>query len=158
MRSSPAFAVSSLELPAVTAADRIAAALVPLAALFVTWACARAGIGGWWVVGVAGGAGGLACLHAALAVRRARRAPLRRLDVRGDGTMTLRTAGGQAPCPVTVGRGTRLLGPSVFLDLRTSSPGAEGRLRYWISPFDAPAHVLRQWSVVLPRCGRVACT
>jgi hypothetical protein len=157
VRSSPAFAVSSLELPAITAADLITAVLVPLAALFLTWACARAGVAGWVVVAAAL-MGGWACVHTVLALRRAGCLPVRRLDISSDGTVTLTDQGGQTPRVVTVQPGTRLLGPSVFLDLRTSSPGAKVRLRYWISPFDAPARVLRQWSVVLPRCGRVACT
>jgi hypothetical protein len=57
-----------------------------------------------------------------------------------------------------VERGTRLLGPSVFLDLRVDWAQAPGRLQCWITPFDAPGRVMRQWSVVLPLFGRAACT
>jgi hypothetical protein len=156
VRSSPAFVVSSLELPAVTAADRIAGLLVLLAGLFVAWACARAGAGAWLVAAVVL-AGGLECARQLLAWRRAGRAPRRRLDFVGDGTLWLSTPGAP-PGRVLVGRGTRLLGPSVFLDLHAASPGSGGRYRYWLLPFDVPEPVLRRWSVVLPRCWRVAST
>jgi hypothetical protein len=156
VRSSPAFVVSSLELPAVAAADRIAGLLVLLAALFVGWACARAGAGAW-LVAAAVLAGGLDCVRRLLAWRRASGSPRHRLDCRGDGTLWLSTPGTPAG-RVLVGRGTRLLGPSIFLDLRAASPALAGRYRYWLLPFDAPVQVLRRWSVVLPRCWRVATT
>lgn len=156
MRSSPAFVVSSLELPAVAAADRIAGLLVLLAALFVGWACARAGAAAGLVAAVVL-AGGIDCARRLLAWRRASTAPRRRLDFMGDGTLWLNTPG-QPACRVLVGRGTRLLGPSVFLDLHADFPAAGGRYRCWLLPFDAPEPVLRRWSVVLPSCWRVAST
>ncbi|MGL6221981.1 MAG: hypothetical protein ACRC6L_00190 [Steroidobacteraceae bacterium] len=156
MRSSPAFAVSSLELPAVAAADRIAGLLVLLAALFVAWACARAGAAGWLVVALVL-AGGLDSARRLLVWRRASGAPAHRLDCLDDGTLWL-SAPGKPACRVLVGRGTRLLGPSVFLDLHAASPVLAGRYRYWLLPFDAPAQALRRWSVVLPHCWRVAGT
>ena len=134
----------------------MAGLLVLLTALFVGWACARAGAGPWLVAAVVL-AGGLDGMRRLLAWRRARGMPRRRLDVRGDGTLWLSTPGAPA-CRVLVGRGTRLLGPSVFLDLHAASPGSGSRYRYWLLPFDAPEPVLRQWSVVLPRCWRVAST
>ena len=154
MRSSPAFVVSSLELPAVAAADRVAGLLVLLAALFVGWACARAGAGPWPVAAMVL-AGCLDHARRQLAWHRARGAPRRHLEVRGDGSLWLGTPGEPA-CRVLVGRGTRLLGPSVFLDLRAASPAPGGRYRCWLLPFDAPEAVLRRWSVVLPHCWRVA--
>jgi len=156
VRSSPAFAVSSLEPPAVAAADRIAGLLVLLAALFVAGACARAGAGGW-LVGALVLAGALESARRLLAWRRASGSPAHRLDLLEDGTLWL-SAPGQAACHVLVGRGTRLLGPSVFLDLHAASPVLAGRYRFWLLPFDAPEPVLRRWSVVLPRCWRVAST
>ena len=156
MRSSPAFVVSSLELPAVAAADRIAGLLVLLAALFVGWACARAGAAAWLVAAV-GLAGGLDSARRLVAWRRTSGSPAYRLDFLGDGTLWL-SAPGKPACRVLVGRGTRLLGPSVFLDLHAASPVLAGRYRYWLLPFDAPEQVLRHWSVVLPRCWRVAST
>jgi hypothetical protein len=156
VRSSPAFAVSSLELPAVVAADRIAGLLVLLAGLFVAWACARAGAAAW-LVAVLVLACGLDCARRLLAWRRSRGSLAHRLDFLGDGTLWL-SAPGQPACRVLVGRGTRLLGPSVFLDLHAASPVLAGRYRYWLLPFDAPEQVLRLWSVVLPRCWRVAGT
>jgi hypothetical protein len=156
VRLSPAFVVSSLELPAVTAADRFGGLLVLLAALFAGWACARGGADPGLVAALVG-AGGLDSARRLLAWRRVSGAPRRRLDVRDDGTFWLSTPGAPA-LRVIVGRGTRLLGPSVFLDLDAASPGPGGRYRYWLLPFDAPEAVLRQWSVVLPHCWRVAST
>jgi hypothetical protein len=54
--------------------------------------------------------------------------------------------------------GTRLIGPSVFLDLLAESNPAGERLRTWLTPFDAPPRVLRRWSVVLARSGPVVCS
>lgn len=156
MRSSPAFVVSSLELPAVAAADRLAGLLVLLAALFVAWACARSGADMRLVAALVLG-GGLDCARRLLAWRRARSAPRRRLEVRDDGTLWLSTPGLPAS-HVLVGRDTRLLGPSVFLDLHAVSPASGRPYRYWLLPFDAPVAVLRRWSVVLPRCWCAAST
>ena len=49
------------------------------------------------------------------------------------------TVAGQAPCRMTIGVGTRLLGPSVFLDLLAASNPAGKPLRTWLTPLDAPA-------------------
>jgi hypothetical protein len=100
-------------------------------------------------------AGGIYCARRLLAWRQASTAPRRRLDFMGVGTLWLSTPG-QPACRVLVGRRTRLLGPSVFLDLYAASPVLAGRYRFWLLPFDAPEPVLRRWSVVLPSCWRVA--
>ena len=86
---------------------------------------------------------------------RSRRQPARRLVARADGSLWLHTAG-QAPCRSTLGVGTRLLGPSVFLDLVVDSNRAGERFRTWLTPFDVPSPAIRRWSVVMPRCGRAA--
>jgi hypothetical protein len=130
--------------------------LVMIATVFLAWTAVRAGAGAW-VPGavVLAGAGICACLRREW--RRARGLPACRLEAWPDGSIWLRQAGA-APAAVTNGRGTRLLGPSVFLDLRVAGCGRTGRLQCWLTPFDAPQHVIRQWSVALPRGGRVART
>jgi hypothetical protein len=140
----------------VTAADRACGVLVIFAASFVAWACVRGGANPWMGAAVVL-AGGAVCAHLWFDWRRARRSARRHLEARPDGTLWLHEAGRDA-VPVTLGRGTRLLGPSVFLDLHVAYPASPERVQRWISPFDAPGHVMRQWSVVLPRCGRAACT
>jgi hypothetical protein len=57
---------------------------------------------------------------------------------------------------MTVSVGTRLLGPSVFLDLLAASNPAGEPLRTWLTPLDVPTQAIRRWGVVLPRSGRVA--
>jgi hypothetical protein len=59
---------------------------------------------------------------------------------------------------MTVSVGTRLLGPSVFLDLLAASNPAGKPLRAWLTPLDVPAQAIRRWSVLLPRAGRAACS
>lgn len=157
MRSSRAYAVSSLELPAVTAAAKAGGMLVVLATAFVAWCCVRAEVHfGFLAATVV--AGGLVLAVQLRDWQRARRSPARRLEARPDGSVWLRETGTAEAFAVTVERGTRLLGPSVFLDLRVAYAKAPGRLQCWITPLDAPAQVMRQWSVVLPLCGRAACT
>jgi hypothetical protein len=155
--SSRAYAVSSLELPAVTAAAQAGGVLVVLATAFVVWCCFRAEVHSG-LPAAAAFAGSLVFARLLNGWRSARRAPVRRLEVRPDGSIWLREAGNAEAFAVTVERGTRLLGPSVFLDLRVAYAQAPGRLHCWITPLDAPGRVMRQWSVVLPLCGRVACT
>jgi hypothetical protein len=157
VRSSRAYAVSSLELPAVTAAARAGGVLVALASAFVVWCCFRAEVHFGFPTAAAF-AGGLVLASLLNGWRGAGRAPVRRLEARPDGSIWLREAGNAEAFAVTVERGTRLLGPSVFLDLRVAYAQAPGRLHCWITPLDAPGRVMRQWSVVLPLCGRVACT
>jgi hypothetical protein len=154
VRSSPAYAVSSLELPAVTAADKACGLLVMLAAAFVAWTGLRAEAG-VSLVALAVVVGVLALVSVLRGWHRARRVAARTLEAHADGSIWLHQAG-QGPVAVTVGPGTRLLGPSVFLDLRVANAQSPGRVQCWISFLDAPRHVLRRWSVVLPRCGRVA--
>jgi hypothetical protein len=56
------------------------------------------------------------------------------------------------------GLGTRVIGPSVFLDLIAESNPAGERLSTWLTPFDVPRPALRRWSVVLTRSGQVVCS
>lgn len=79
--------------------------------------------------------------------------PARRLVAYADGSLWLHTAG-HAPCHATVGGGTRLIGPSVFLDLLADSNLAGKRYRAWLTPLDVPTQAIRRWCVVLPRSGR----
>jgi hypothetical protein len=130
--------------------------LVVLATAFAAWCCVRAEVHAGFTAATAL-AGGLVLARLLSGWRSARRTPVRCLEARPDGSIWLRATGAAEPFAVTVERGTRLLGPSVFLDLRVAYARAPGRLQCWITPLDAPGRVMRQWSVVLPLCGRVAC-
>ena len=154
MRSSPASVVSSLELPAVTAADRLVGAMVVLATGFLAWTGLRAGgsVAAALLTVLAGSS--IVALQLRSWVHSARQ-PARQLVACTDGSLWLHTAG-QAPCPMTIGVRTRLLGPSVFLDLHAASNAAGNPVRTWLTPLDVPTQAIRRWSVVLPRCGRRA--
>lgn len=152
MRSSPASGASGLELPAVTLADRLADVLAVMAACLLAWACARAGHA---VAGLAVAV--LAAAAAVVRVGRGRRTPPRtiRIAVGPQGQLWVAHAG-QPPRRMYVGRDSRTLGPSVYIDLRAETPGPGARVRRWLTPLDVPGAALRQLSVVLPRCGRPA--
>ena len=154
MRSSPASVDSSLELPRVTAADLAAGALVSLATAFLAWAVVRTD-GSMTTFLVSLLAGGSIVAGQARSWMRSTRQPGRRLVACADGSLWLHTSG-QVPCRSTLGVGTRLLGPSVFLDLVVDSNPTGERFRTWLTPLDVPALAIRRWSVVLPRCGRAA--
>jgi len=154
VRSSPASVTSSLELPAVTVADRVAAALVLTATAFLAWSLACQGhAGAAWVVGLAGFAGGVAMV---LVQNHSRGRPRVWLDSRADGALFVRRDG-QVPVSARLGSRTRLLGPSVFLDLGLANPEKPERLLRWITRHDVPAEVLRRWTVILPRSGCKDC-
>jgi hypothetical protein len=136
-------------------AARAGVVLLFLAAVFLTWSALRAEVPAA-VVAILMPGGGLMVAGFARGLSRAHGLPSRSLEARPDGTIWLRQAG-QGPVAVTVGPSTRLLGPTVFIDLRVADAESARPLRYWISPLDVPRDVLRRWSVVLPRCGRVAC-
>ena len=154
MRSSPASVDLSLELPRVTAADLAVGALVSLATSFLAWAVARAD-GSTTAVLLSLLAGGAILAAKVRSWMRSTRQPGRRLVACADGSLWLHTAG-QVPCRSTLGVGTRLLGPSVFLDLVVASNPAGERFRTWLTPFDVPSVAIRRCSVILPRCGRAA--
>ncbi len=109
-----------------TAADLAVGAMAALATAFLAWAVVRAGgsVTTSLLLLLAGGS-----LVAALARSwmRARGKPARRLVACADGSLWLLRAG-QVPCRATVGVGTRLIGPSVFLDLLVDSTPAGERL------------------------------
>jgi len=137
----------------VTVADRLAAGLVLLAGLFAAWACARAGAAGLAV---------LACVTAgAVALKQAidwtgsRRQPPLVIERLPDGRLQVRQ-GAAMPVPLLIGMRTRLLGPSVFLDLTFASTRQTVRCRRWITPCDVPAQALRRWTVLLPSAGSLA--
>lgn len=152
MRSSPASVDLSLELPPVTAADLATGAMAALATVYVAWAVARSGgpLTASLLLLLAG-----STVVAALARSwvRARCQPARWLVAGADGSLWLHAAG-KAPCRATIGVGTRLIGPSVFLDLRLESSPTGERFGTWLTPLDVPSSTIRRWSVVLPRCGR----
>ncbi len=154
MRSSPASVVSSLELPPVTAADRTVGVLVALAAGLLAWRGIRQGSSVTaslpWVL-----AGAVIVAAQVQGWLRAMRQPVRRLVACADGSLWLHREG-HAPCRMAIGVGTRLVGPSVFLDLGVASNRSAKRLRTWLTPFDVPTQAIRRWSVLLPRSGRVA--
>ena len=155
MQSLPPSGSSPLELPPVTAADRGSAVLVLTAGAFLAWEFARQG----WIVAAA-----IACVLATVAAGWMRRhwqiassSRLRSMVLcrLADGRLQVVVAGAAAVA-TTVGAGTRLLGPSVFLDLHFAIAGGRIRYRKWLTPLDVPADVLRHWIVVLPRGGRAA--
>lgn len=138
-------------MPPVTVADRVAVHLSLAAGACGGWAFAWNG--GWAPVAVAILAGvALAALQLAR-IRRAQRSPPAWLEHRPDGSLWL-AEGAATAVPVVLGAATRLVGPSVFLDLRCA--GRRPR-RLWLTRPDIPAAALRRWSVVLPRTGRAAC-
>ena len=155
MRSSPAYAGLALELPAVTVADRVAVALVLAAGAFVGSIGYRQGF-----AGVAVATASLAVGVAVMQWRtwtRSRPGPAARLELLPDGLLQVRLAGHGAT-PARLGHGTRQLGPSVFLELHFACGGRRIRYRRWLTAWDVPTAVLRRWSVVLPVCGRAACS
>src|SRR5512133_2628536 len=99
LRSSPASAVSNLELPAVTAADLAAALLVAGATVFVAWTGARAGLHDGFVLGLLV-MGSMVLALQARACQRQRRLPARSLHAAADGGLWLHTVG-QPACRAT---------------------------------------------------------
>jgi hypothetical protein len=138
----------------VTAAERVVGALVALATGLLAWAGIRSGAGVTASLLVVLAGISMLALQARAWMRSTRR-PARTLVARADGSLWLFTAG-QAPCRMTIGVGTRLLGPSVFLDLLADSNPAGKPVRAWLTPLDTPTQEIRRWSVVLPRSGRMA--
>jgi hypothetical protein len=136
-----------------TVADRAAGVMLVLATGFVTWACARQGEAAAAVF--ASAVGGLLFVIQAVSWARSRRSPADRIEALADGSLWLHTLK-PAPCRMAAGPGTRLIGPSVFLDLYATTPGAAPLLRCWITPLDAPRDSLRRLGVVLAGSGRVA--
>jgi hypothetical protein len=136
----------------VTAADLAAGAVVALATAFLAWAVVRSG-GSMTAALLLSLAGSSIVAAQVRSWARRRRQPARRLVACADGSLWLHMAG-QARCRATIGVGTRLLGPSVFLDLLADSNPAGKRFRTWLTPLDVPTEAIRRWSVVLPRCGR----
>jgi hypothetical protein len=130
------------------------AVLVVLAAGFLAWRGLR--LGGSFAGSLPYVLAGIVLVTVQVqAWTRARRQPARRLVAAPDGSLWLHLAG-RAPSRITIGVGTRLVGPTVFLDLAVASNPAVRRLRAWLTPFDVPAQAIRRWSVILPRSGQVA--
>lgn len=136
-----------------TAADLAVGATVALATAFLAWTVVRSG-GPPTASLLLLLAGSSIVATEVRAWMRCRGQPARRLVACADGSLWLHTAG-QTPCRAMIGVGTRLIGPSVFLDLLADSNPPGERLRTWLTPFDVPTQAIRRWSVVLPRCGRV---
>jgi hypothetical protein len=128
------------------AAQAVSAGLLVAAGLFAGWVLRRHGLDA--LAGAATAAGLLAGLLQARAWRRARRAPAVRLRRAPDGGLWLESAA--AAVAVQAGPATRILGPSVFLDLRASDTQAR---RCWLTPLDLPPGALRRLTLVLPRSG-----
>lgn len=152
MRSSPAFAGLALELPVVTLADRVACGLLPTAGAFGASVLLRHDLPLPAVAAVVAGLG-----LAAIQVRnwtRSKARPTLLLEQLPDGSLQV-TVPGAAPVPATLGRRTRRLGPSVFLEVHFASGGRRRRYARWLTRFDVPRGALRRWTVVLPTCGRV---
>jgi hypothetical protein len=145
----------ALELPAVTVADRAAVVLVLAAGAFVGSIGYRQGFAGV-AVATASLAVGVAVMQWRIWTR-SRLRPRARLELRPDGSLQVRLAGHGA-APARLGHRTRQLGPSFFLELQFTSGGRRMRYRRWLTAWDVPRAVLRRWSVVLPVCGRAACS
>jgi hypothetical protein len=137
----------------VTVADRMAAGLVLLAGLFAAWACLRVGAAGLALL--AGATAGAVAARQAIPWTVSRRPPPLLLERLADGRLQVRYGTG-LPVPLVIGPRTRLLGPSVFLDLAYASTTQTVRCRRWITPLDAPAQALRRWTVLLPGVGSLA--
>ena len=139
-----------------TAADLAAGAMVVLATAFLAVAVIRSG-GSMPASLLLLLAGGSIVATQVRSWKRSRRQSARRLVACADGSLWLLRAG-QVPCRATIGVGTRLIGPSVFLDLLVDSNPAGDRFRTWLTPLDVPSATIRRWRVVLPRSGRLACS
>ena len=137
-----------------TAADRVAGAMVVLATGCLAWSGIRLGGSAAASLMLVLAGSSIVALQARSWMRSMDQ-PARRLVIRADGSLWLQTAS-QAPCRMTIGVGTRMLGPSVFLDLLAASNPAGKPFRTWLTPLDVPAQAIRRWSVLLPRSGRVA--
>jgi hypothetical protein len=146
LRSSRASAVNRFELPVVTAADRAASMLVGLAAGFGAYAALRQG----WNAGAAAvcAAELVVIVIQVLHWNRSRRSPRRWLETAPGGAITLRHAGGPA-LPAHLRPATRILGPSVYIDIDCGVSAVYPRTRCWITPLDVPRDMLRRWSIVL---------
>jgi hypothetical protein len=129
------------------AAQAVAAALLVTAGAFGAWALQRQGLGEA-AVGVlaAGVLAGIVQVHCWW---RSRRRPPSRLRRAPDGELWLERDG--TAVVVGMGPATRLMGPSVFLDLRGTD--TEARYRHWLTPLDLPPADLRRLTLVLPRSG-----
>jgi hypothetical protein len=138
----------------VTAADLAAGAMVALATASLAGAVVRSGgpVAGSLLLLLAGSS--IVAVLARSWVRSGRE-PARRLVACADGSLWMHTAG-QVPSRAKIGVGTRLLGPSVFLDLLVDSNPAGERFRVWLTPLDVPSPSIRRWGVLLPGCGRSA--
>jgi hypothetical protein len=145
----------ALELPAVTVADRVTAALVLLAGVFGARVLALHG-----QQALAAMPAVLALGTVAIQVRRwtrSRERPAVLLERLPSGALQVSTAG-ETPARATLGHRTRRLGPSVFLEVDFAFGSRRMRYARWLTRFDVPAVALRRWSVVLPSCGRAACS
>ena len=128
--------------------------MVALATAFLAWAVVRSG-GPTTASLLLLLAGSSIVAALARSWMRSRRQPARRLVACADGSLWLHTAG-HTPCRMAIGVGTRLIGPSVFLDLLVDSNPAGERFRVWLTPLDVPSPAIRRWGVLLPGCGRSA--
>jgi hypothetical protein len=144
-----------LEWPAITAADRLAAALVALAGAFVALQCAVHGA--WPAAGAALAVTSLVLIMQGTFWTRSRRRGPAVLERDAGGHLWWQERAG-ARVPVRLGPGTRVLGRSLLLEIEPVEPRQFGRRRAWLTPLDLPAEALRRWTVVLPASGREACS
>jgi hypothetical protein len=129
--------------------------LIAMAAAFGAYVAWRQGL---TEVAFASGALGGAILAARQGFwRRDGRRPDRWLECTPDGALQLCQAGLE-PLRVRLGPSTRLLGASLFVEVRYGHTAGAERTRCWLTPFDLPREVLRRWSIVLLARGRVART
>lgn len=129
------------------AAQAVAAGLLVVAGLFAGWVLQRHGLA--LAAGAAVLTGTMAGILQARAWWRARRGPGTRLVRTIDGSLWLERD--KSRLAVVAGPGSRVLGPSVFLDLRGTD--TQVRHRCWLTPLDLPPGALRRLTLVLPRSG-----
>ncbi len=153
MTSSRTYAVTSLELPARSVAQRATMALVALAAGCAAWASLRQEAPGFAVAALTVGI--LVLGKLAGNWTQSRTAPRRWVQSSPGGRLQLRLEDGSA-YPLRLRPATRMLGPSVFLDADCEVEGRPLRLRAWLTPWDLPRDTLRLWSIVLQAGGRAA--
>jgi len=153
VRSSRPFASLRLELPPVTLADRAGCVLVAAAGVVAATQWATVGRPGLALVIVVAALALAACQAISWTQSRA----MARTVLEHDSKGTLRlSVGGRAATDVVLGPSTRVLGPSVFLDLCYALDGRRRRCLRWLLPCDVPSDVLRRWTVVLPSAACVA--
>jgi hypothetical protein len=143
-----------LDLPSTaTTADRLAGCvLLGACALAVLCGATQHTAG----LALAAASVALTAMQAALWTRSSRAPRPLHLECSVEGGLWLGLSDGSRAV-ATLGTGTRILGDTLYVDLRYSIDGGRPRRwRSWLTALDVDAHDLRRWTVVLPASGRAA--